>query len=629
MAAKARRRERLTGVPATITSDGFRLCFRTYLDAGHHRDAGDHRACFLAVAGCWVAPTAACTRPTRRLRAAGNAGTAGRGGQSGPRAGVARAAPPRAEPGRATGTGGTGGTGARRTSGVRQLQRCRDRRLARPAAPAARCSTSRPTFRARRSTPVHPPFRASRKSSAFTYCGSGALAITAMFSGTSGATTKGEVLINLPGAPVDLTGKTITVHVASDPGCSTDLNLSLVLNTQAGPVYFTPAFPIRPVTNMWKTGTATVTAVAGSTSALALSLQAFSSTRLPGNDLRRRDRHPLNRIGRRAAGRRARPARARAAARPGTSSRTRPPARPGRRGGAPRRARRPGRRRRRRRRRERLAIAASASGASARGLSERVATTAAATGASAASIASASLSSTTDTSSTTRRPGASAGRRRGQRARAVGVVGAVEQQVVATRSQRPGQLTPASPRASVRSSIGLPELAAGRARQLRPRARRCSFWCAPDKRDRERRRAEVARRSGTAARRRRPPRASISSSASGGSRPDEARHARLEDAGLLARDRAPACRRGSSVWSRPIEVIAVAQRHAGRDRVEAPAEAGLQHRDLDAGLGHGQEREHRRDLEVGQRHARSRRPAGRAPPADRRRPRARRSGCAR
>ena len=125
-------------------------------------------------------------------------------------------------------------------------------------------------------------FQGVAKSSAFTYCGSGALAITAMFSGTSGATTKGEVLINLPGAPVDLTGKTITVHVASDPGCSTDLNLSLVLNTQAGPVYFTPAFPIRPVTNMWKTGTATVTAVAGSTSALALSLQAFSSTGYQG-----------------------------------------------------------------------------------------------------------------------------------------------------------------------------------------------------------------------------------------------------------------------------------------------------------------------------------------------------------
>ena len=115
-----------------------------------------------------------------------------------------------------------------------------------------------------------------------TYCGAGALAINALFSGTQGPTTKGEVLINLAGAPVDLTGKTITVHVAADPGCSADLNLSLVLNTQSGPLYFTPAFPIRPVTNSWKTGTAMVTAGAGSTTALALSLQAFSATGYQG-----------------------------------------------------------------------------------------------------------------------------------------------------------------------------------------------------------------------------------------------------------------------------------------------------------------------------------------------------------
>lgn len=125
-------------------------------------------------------------------------------------------------------------------------------------------------------------FQGVAKSSAFTFCGSGALAITSMFSGTSGTTIKGEVLINLPGAPLDLTGKTITVHVAADPGCSADLNLSLVLNTQAGPVYFTPPFPIRPVTNMWKTGTATVPAGGGATTALALSLQAFSSTGYQG-----------------------------------------------------------------------------------------------------------------------------------------------------------------------------------------------------------------------------------------------------------------------------------------------------------------------------------------------------------
>jgi hypothetical protein len=54
----------------------------------------------------------------------------------------------------------------------------------------------------------------------------------------------------------------------------------LVLNTQAGPVYFTPAFPIRPVTNSWKVGTASVST--GATAALAISLQAFSSTGYQG-----------------------------------------------------------------------------------------------------------------------------------------------------------------------------------------------------------------------------------------------------------------------------------------------------------------------------------------------------------
>jgi hypothetical protein len=129
------------------------------------------------------------------------------------------------------------------------------------------------------STGFKPPLM---KSGAFTFCGSGALAITSMFTGMSGSTTKGEVLLNLPGAPVDLTGKTITVHVASDPGCSQDLSLSLVLNTQAGPIYFTSDFPITKVTNTWKTGTTTVPAAAGSTTALQLSVQLFSSSGYQG-----------------------------------------------------------------------------------------------------------------------------------------------------------------------------------------------------------------------------------------------------------------------------------------------------------------------------------------------------------
>jgi hypothetical protein len=125
-------------------------------------------------------------------------------------------------------------------------------------------------------------FTMVKQSGAFTFCGSGALAVTAGFTGLTGQTTKGEIVLDLPGAPVDLTGKTITIHVASDPGCAQSLALSLVLNTQAGPIYFNPNFPITGVTNTWKTGTATVPAVNGSTSALALSLQATSQSNYQG-----------------------------------------------------------------------------------------------------------------------------------------------------------------------------------------------------------------------------------------------------------------------------------------------------------------------------------------------------------
>jgi hypothetical protein len=79
-----------------------------------------------------------------------------------------------------------------------------------------------------------------------------------------------------------MTGKTITVHVAADPGCAQNLNLSLVLNTQMGPIYFINDFPITGVTNVWKTGMTTVGAVNGSTTALALSLQVTSQSNYQG-----------------------------------------------------------------------------------------------------------------------------------------------------------------------------------------------------------------------------------------------------------------------------------------------------------------------------------------------------------
>src|SRR5262249_45904089 len=112
----------------------------------------------------------------------------------------------------------------------------------------------------------------------------GALAIAAMFSGTAGPSVKGEVLIPLSstGAAVDVSGKMITVHVASDPGCSSDLNLSMVLNTQSGPIYFTSTFPIRSVTTSWQMATVTVPTGGGATAALNISLQAFSTAGYKG-----------------------------------------------------------------------------------------------------------------------------------------------------------------------------------------------------------------------------------------------------------------------------------------------------------------------------------------------------------
>jgi len=213
--------------------------------------------------------------------AAGNVGTAGRGGQGGTtgRGGAAGTASA-GTGGAPTGTAGSGGGGATGSAGNGASCGLPADAGASGGACGAMFNFETDVQGATINTGSS-AFQSVAKSSAFTFCGSGALAITAMFSGTSGVTTKGEVLINLPGAPLDLTGKTITVHVAADPGCSTDLKLSLVLNTQAGPVYFTSVFPISPVTNMWKTGTATIGA-GGATTALALSLQAFSSTGYQG-----------------------------------------------------------------------------------------------------------------------------------------------------------------------------------------------------------------------------------------------------------------------------------------------------------------------------------------------------------
>jgi hypothetical protein len=69
------------------------------------------------------------------------------------------------------------------------------------------------------------------------------------------------------------------------------------------------------------------------------------------------------------------------------------------------------------------------------------------------------------------------------------------------------------------------------------------------------------------------------------------------DPGLLASDPAISAPRNSS-WSRPIEVMPVTIAGEHVRRVEPPAEADLDHGDVDADASEPLEREQRRELEV-------------------------------
>ena len=125
-----------------------------------------------------------------------------------------------------------------------------------------------------------------------TYCGSGALAITGLFQRNQRHHHQGRGAHQPAGAPLDLTGKTITVHVAADPGCSTDLNLSVVLNTQ-------PARSIsRPRSRSARSRTPGRPAQRWSPQSPApppRSPSACRRSRPPAtrDDLRRRDRRPV------------------------------------------------------------------------------------------------------------------------------------------------------------------------------------------------------------------------------------------------------------------------------------------------------------------------------------------------
>jgi hypothetical protein len=89
-------------------------------------------------------------------------------------------------------------------------------------------------------------FQSISNSGAQTFCGQGALEITASFSGTGGTTTKGELFLPFTGSQ-DLTGKTVTIHVLAVPPPSNLTKLSVIPVTSAG-YYPQSIFTITPIT---------------------------------------------------------------------------------------------------------------------------------------------------------------------------------------------------------------------------------------------------------------------------------------------------------------------------------------------------------------------------------------------
>ena len=126
-------------------------------------------------------------------------------------------------------------------------------------------------------------FSAVTVSGGQTFCGAGALAITASFNGMAGINTKGVVEIPVAAADRDFTGKTLTVQFMAVPGCSTDLGIAIALETDSGDKIVLPTF--RPVTSTWNTETVTLAAdagVVGMDTVRGISVQAFSSSGYEG-----------------------------------------------------------------------------------------------------------------------------------------------------------------------------------------------------------------------------------------------------------------------------------------------------------------------------------------------------------
>ena len=130
-------------------------------------------------------------------------------------------------------------------------------------------------------------FTALANSDVYTFCGTGALEVNASFSGAQGDGAKGEVIIPLGGADgatsEDLTGKTITIHVASLP--AGDVKFSLQLITETAGYQNVPTALVRMVSDSWSTSTVTFTGdagVIGGAAVVALSLEGFSFTGYQG-----------------------------------------------------------------------------------------------------------------------------------------------------------------------------------------------------------------------------------------------------------------------------------------------------------------------------------------------------------
>jgi len=109
-----------------------------------------------------------------------------------------------------------------------------------------------------------------------TYCGIGALAIAASFSGTTGPTTKGEVDIPLgvDGGTANLSAKTLTVRVSASPAaCGEDLRFKVLLDTTTrSPT----ALSLNAITANYTTISMSLATVAGAAATNALAIQAFS-----------------------------------------------------------------------------------------------------------------------------------------------------------------------------------------------------------------------------------------------------------------------------------------------------------------------------------------------------------------